>query len=143
PWGDDEPVRNLVLTIDKPDRIVGRGDDVEIVVHPSWRFQEGNFPPFATLFWEYDSDESSKGESHSRRMEWNENSQTYSIRLPRIMTAFRYSVSAHRTRTPSHRINVVDRPILAGVAIEVSPPSYTGLPTERYDPFVGEIVAVE
>ncbi|HWL07676.1 MAG TPA: hypothetical protein VNQ76_04675, partial [Planctomicrobium sp.] len=143
PWGEEEPVRNLILTIDHPDRVVGRGDDVEILVHPSWRFQNGIFPSFATLTWEHHSDGSPTGERQSRRMEWNENSQTYSVLLPRVMAGFHYSASALHSRTVPHRIDVVDRPNLTGVAVEVIPPDYTGLPTERHDPFVGEVVAVE
>jgi hypothetical protein len=44
PWGNLERPQNLVLTIDNPDRTVGRGDDVLILAHPSWRFAEGTLP---------------------------------------------------------------------------------------------------
>ncbi len=138
PWGNEERIQNLVLTIEQPDRVVGKGDDVEILVYPSWRFHSGEFPKSANINWTHQQEK-----AQFRRLDWNEDRQCYSIRLPRIMSSFDYDVSAAGARTRQHRIEVVERPNISRFIVDVIPPAYTGLPAERYDPLPTEIEVIE
>ncbi|WP_437229856.1 DUF4175 family protein [Planctomicrobium sp. SH661] len=148
PWGNYERLQNLVLTVDNADRVVGRGDDVLITARPSWRFREGTLPQAAWLEWTHsihnDGDGAGPASSAtSRRMDWNDAEKCYSVVLPRVDTAFDFTVSADGSRTRRHRIDVVDRPEVTRFSVDITPPAYTGAAASHHDALLGEILALE
>ncbi len=138
PWGNYERVQNLMLIIESPDRVIGRGDDLEIRVRPEWRFQQGIIPESANFHWM-----STPGESQSRGMDWHADQECYLLRLPRVMESFHYHVTASSSRSREHRIDVVDRPALQSVTADVKPPAYSDLPDQHHNPLLGELLVLE
>lgn len=138
PWGNYERLQNLMLLIDNADRVVGRGDDVRIVARPRWRFGAGVFPEAAWLEWT-----SATGTVQTRRLDWYEKEQLYSVVLPRVDDSFDYRVAADGVRTRQHHIEVVDRPDIIRFAVDITPPAYTGAPAQHQAVVLGEFVAIE
>lgn len=138
PWGNYERVQNLILTIENGDRTVPNKSDVEIKATVSWRLQPGEIPETAWLDWKTDS-----GQIDRRRLDWNQELESYLGTLSRVETGFDYFVSAGRSRTKTHRIDVAQRPEITALQIEVTPPGYTGLAAQLHDVVLGEIIAVE
>lgn len=138
PWGNYERIQNLVLEVEEADRVVGRGDDVTIHVRPSWRFAAGTRPEFARLDWRPE-----EAPAQQRRLDWDPLTESYTLTLPRVDQSFDYAVSAGQARTRLHRIDVVDRPEIGEILLDVVPPSYTGRPATQHDALLGEVRAIE
>jgi len=138
PWGDYERPQNLMLIIDEPDRVVGRGDDVTLNVRPEWRFHEGTLPESAWLEWATPT-----GEEQRRRLDWNEAAGRFSIVLPQVSTDLDYVVSAMGSRTRRHRITVVDRPEIQEFSADIVPPAYTGAAALHQSTVLGELLVIE
>ncbi|MDX1438798.1 MAG: DUF4175 family protein, partial [Rubricoccaceae bacterium] len=62
--------------------------------------------------------------------------------LQNILANTRYRVIAGDVFTPWYEATVVDRPVILGVDVLVSPPAYTGLPARPLAPGVGDVLAL-
>jgi len=136
PW--DPNAQNLLLTIAHPDNVIGRGDDLTIVVHAQPRFSHETVPEFAVLHWT-----PAGSTEQTRRLDWNPHTQTYTGRLSRVTSGFHYFVTAGSASTETHQIQVIDRPVMRQFVVDVVPPAYTGAPVKQHDPFLGEIQVLE
>jgi hypothetical protein len=138
PWGNHEQIQNLMLTVVEGDRVVPARSDVTFEVAVDWRFSAGTPPESAWLEWIGE-----RGKAERRRLDWDDERESYVGLRSRVEESFTYSVSAGRTRSRDYRIDVVERPEVREFAVDIVPPAYTGEPARRHDAVVGEIIAIE
>jgi hypothetical protein len=138
PWRNLERATNLYFEVAEGDRTVARGDDVTIKAVPKWRLSPGRPPEYAWLNWQ-----NSSGERDQRRMEWSASEEAYVATLPHVFTSFDYDVSSEGARTRQFHIDVVERPDITRLALEIVPPAYTGQPARSLDGAVGRTEVFE
>jgi hypothetical protein len=64
---------------------------------------------------------------------------TYQYGLDEVTDSFEYRVRAGDGQTPWHRITAADRPRIAEVRLQVTPPAYSGLPAEQSAALPGSV----
>ena len=138
PWRNLERATNLFFDVPDGDRTTARGDDVTILAKPQWRLAPGELPDFAWLNWK-----NADGETDERRMEWSESVSAYTATLPHVFTSFDFTISAGRTRTKEYHVEVVERPDVAELTLEIVPPAYTAQATQTLDGAVGRTEVFE
>ncbi|MCH7685541.1 MAG: hypothetical protein IH899_02470, partial [Planctomycetes bacterium] len=134
PWGNFESGGNLYFEVENGNRVVARGSDVVIRAKPHWRQSAEERPQTVWLNW---SD--STGESDSRRMDFNEQSETYVTTLPHIFDPFDFDISSGRARTQRFHVSVEEAPAVTSATLDVQPPAYTGMNALHHDGVIGEI----
>ncbi|MCH7989363.1 MAG: hypothetical protein IID46_09485 [Planctomycetes bacterium] len=134
PWGNFESGGNLYFEVENGNRVVARGSDVVIKAKPNWRRSAEERPQTVWLNW---SD--STGESDSRRMDFNEESQTYVTTLPHVFDPFDFDISSGRARTQRFHVSVEEAPTVTSATLDVQPPAYTGMNALHHDGVIGEI----
>src|SRR5690606_3262483 len=98
----------------------------------------GERPESAWLSWRNVS-----GERDQRRMEWSGADGAYLATLPHVFTSFDYDISAEGARTRLFHIDVVERPDMTRLALEIVPPAYTGQAARSLDGAVGRTEVFE
>jgi hypothetical protein len=134
PWGNFESGGNLYFEVENGNRVVARGSDVVIKAKPTWRRNAEERPQTVWLNWN-----DSTGESDSRRMDFNEESQTYVTTLPHVFDPFDFDIAAGRARTQRFHVSVEEVPAVTSATLEAQPPAYTGMNALHHDGVIGEI----
>jgi hypothetical protein len=134
PWGNFESGGNLYFEVENGNRVVARGSDVVINAKANWRQSAEERPETIWLNW---SD--STGESDSRRMDFNKESETYVTTLPHVFDPFDFSISSGRARTQGFHVSVKEAPAVTSATLDVQPPAYTGMNALHHDGVIGEI----
>lgn len=67
---------------------------------------------------------------------------TFEHTLVNVRTSFRYRVASSGVASPWYTVTVVERPIVRGLQVSLTFPSYTDIPPQRLDPNVGDITAL-
>jgi hypothetical protein len=63
--------------------------------------------------------------------------------LVNLRKDIRYRVRAESVQSSWFTATITDRPIVRGLHLELTPPSYTALPSRRLDPNVGDVLALQ
>ncbi|MFV0443223.1 MAG: hypothetical protein ACK5Q5_06605 [Planctomycetaceae bacterium] len=138
PTANIEQASNLYFVVDRGDRTVARGTDVEILAEPRWRLGEQPLPDEVWMNWS-----STDGETDHRRMLWDPDQKLYAATLPHVFHAFEFHVASESARTRDYHVQVVEAPAIIAVVMDIQPPSYTGLPAQRLDGAIGETTVFE
>ncbi|MCA9054147.1 MAG: hypothetical protein KDA75_09945, partial [Planctomycetaceae bacterium] len=138
PWQNLERASNLYFVVDRGDRTVPRGSDVNLLAEPRWRLDTHEIPDEVWLNWTNDG-----GEADVRRMLWDPDLKAFTATLPHVFHPFDFNVTSDAARTRDYHVNVVEPPSIASLMVDVQPPAYTGLPAQRLDGAVGETVVFE
>ncbi|MEX1097878.1 MAG: hypothetical protein WED34_17670, partial [Planctomycetales bacterium] len=138
PRGNHERAGNLYFVVEQGDRVVARGEDVRIQAQPAWRLAPEAPPELVELAWT-----DAAGVRDALRMTYDAKRGEYSANRPHVFTSFDYEIASRGARSRQYRIDVVERPEIAAVALHVQPPPYTGLPAARHDGLVGTTTVFE
>ena len=138
PWENFARPANLYFVVADGDRMIARRSDLVIRARPQWRRKREPLPEVAWFNWT-----GSSGETDSRRMEYDVGEEAFVATLPHVLDSLDFSVSAGSARSREYHIDVVERPRIASLSLEVQPPVYCGKPAETHDGAVGRIEVFE
>ncbi|MFQ5732146.1 MAG: hypothetical protein ACE5KM_09335, partial [Planctomycetaceae bacterium] len=138
PWKNYDAATNLYFDVDYGNGVVAKGSDVTITAEPNFRVGDGKLPK--EVFLNLTDDENN---ADRIRMDYDEETQTYSTTVSHVFHSFQFDVSADRTRTKRYDIRVVEAPAITAVQLDVRPPPYTGRKAEHVDGVVGTIDVFE
>jgi hypothetical protein len=138
PWGNHAYGTRLHFDVRPGDAVVPRGEDVAITGVPHFRFGALKSLTAPRVTWVDDD-----GEREYRDLKPSADGASYSAIIPQVDRGLRYRVESSEGASQEFRIEVVDRPTLTGLTMNVQPPAYSGRAAQRMDGLVGETTVFE
>ncbi len=120
------------LSVTPGDVRLVKGDSLQVTVRAS-----GEGPNNATLLLRGAEEESSP-----ERIALEADAGMFRHTVRNVRDSLQYRIVAAPVRTSWYTVEVVDRPMVRQIQLEVIPPEYTGRPARQLDPNVGDVTAL-
>jgi hypothetical protein len=138
PWGNYSHGTTLTLEVQPGDTVVPKGEDVPITAIPHFRFAKSKLITGGKVRWVDDD-----GESEFRELKSAGDQESYAAVIPQVSRGLTYRVESDQGSSREFRVEVVDRPAITGLTVDVQPPAYCGRAAQRIDGLVGETAVFE
>ncbi len=138
PWGNHAHGMTLTLEVQPGDTTVPVGEDVAIAVVPHFRFAKSGTITRGRILWTDDD-----GETEFRDLKPLADQPGYTAMIPQVARGLHYRVESDQGSSREYRVEVVERPALTGLTVDVQPPAYCGRAAQRIDGLVGETAIFE
>ncbi|HVJ69328.1 MAG TPA: hypothetical protein VM510_15185, partial [Caulifigura sp.] len=133
PWGNYAYGTTLTIEVQPGDAVVPRGEDVPVTAIPHFRFGKTGAMTSPRVTW-IDDD----GEREFRDLKSVPDQPIYTAVIPQVSRGLRYRIESSQGASREYRVQVVDRPTITGLTVDVQPPAYCGRAAQRIDGLVGE-----
>ncbi len=138
PWGNYARGTTLTLEVLPGDAVVPRGEDFAVSALPHFRFGKSKAMTGGRVAWTDDD-----GECEFRELKPVPDQPAYAAVIPQISRGLRYRVESDQGASREYRVEVVERPTITGLTVDVQPPAYCGRAAQRIDGLVGETTVFE
>ncbi|HVJ83987.1 MAG TPA: hypothetical protein VM452_00005, partial [Caulifigura sp.] len=138
PWGNYSHGATLTIDVQPGDAVVPRGEDIPVTAIPHFRFGKARGMTTPRVAW-IDDD----GEREFRDLKPVQDQPSYAAVIPQVSRGLRYRVESDQGASREYRVQVVERPTITGLTVDVQPPAYCGRAAQRIDGLIGETTVFE
>ena len=136
PWKNLDSAGELLFEVQPGDAVVVRETDVEWIVQVRSRSGKELLRPPKEVWLNWCD---AQGRCESRQMSLDDETGAFRTQWHRLLDDLTYTISSRRNRSREYKIEVVERPEVTNLRLEIQPPEYTRLPPQVLDGVLGNV----